>query len=455
MRTCFRLSLIALGTVLAGCAVGPDYLRPELRSPNAFVNEKAVAGRAATQSAALESWWNGFDDPKLNELVTRATAQNLDLAQAQSRVAQSRASLQWATAALLPSGNVSAEGAHARLSTQTPVGQLLNASPGFDRNGGLYEVDLGASWEIDVFGGLQRAREAKQAEYQAASAGAIAVRLAVAAAAADNYIVIRGLQTRLDIARKQWETQRQLVATVELQFRSGIAADLQVNQAKGALSQVAAAIPALESNLEAAFNSMDVLLGQQPGTCRTELAEEAPIPAAPAIQDVGGPADLIRRRPDLIVAERKLAAANAGVGAAISEYYPKFSLSGLVGSATTVASSSFSSGAIQTQGVLGLRWRLFDFGRVDAEIKAARGRDAEELAAYRLSVLRASEDVEDAFTQLVKSEEEDRELEHGLTSLSAARDQSLLAYKSGVVSLIEVLDADNRLLSTRDAEAQA
>ena len=455
MRAFFCLSAVAGAIALAGCTVGPDYQRPDLGLPNTFVNQKAVTERTAAHAPSLDTWWNGFDDPKLNELIQRALAQNLDLAQAQGRVVQSKASLQWATAALLPSGDVSAQGAQARFSIDTPEGQLLNASPGFDRNGGLYEVDLNASWEIDVFGGLRRAREAKQAEYQAASAGVVAVRLAVASSTADSYVAIRGLQTRLSIAKQQLDTQKQLVATVQLQNSRGIAADLRLNQAKGAFAQVAATIPVLESSLESACNALDVLLGEQPGTSRTELSQDASIPAAPAIGDAGGPADLIRRRPDLIVAERKLAAANAGIGAAVSEYYPKFSLSGLVGSATTVATSSFSSGAIQTEGVLGLRWRLFDFGRVDAEIKAARGHDAEALSVYRLSVLRASEDVEDAFTQLVKSEEEQNALAQGVTSLTLARDQSLLAYKGGVVSLIEVLDADSRLLSTRDAEAQA
>ncbi len=139
----------------------------------------------------------------------------------------------------------------------------------------------------------------------------------------------------------------------------------------------------------------------------------------------------------------------------MSEYYPKFSLSGLLGSATTSSTGLFASAATQGTAAVGLRWRLFDFGRVDAEIKAARGRNAEALAAYRLTVLRASEDVEDAFSALVKREAQERALAAGETSLTRARDASLAAYKGGVVSLIEVLDADSRLLATRDARAQA
>jgi outer membrane protein TolC len=201
------------------------------------------------------------------------------------------------------------------------------------------------------------------------------------------------------------------------------------------------------------MNALDVLLGAQPGTYRAELQIAEPVPLAPAIGDAGGPAGLIRRRPDLIIAERKLAASNALIGAAISEYYPKFSLSGLIGSASTAG--VFNAAALQAQGALGLRWRLFDFVRVDAEIAAARGQNAEALAAYRLSVLRASEDVEDAFSNLLNREDEERLLANGEQSLTRAKVESLAAYKGGVVSLIEVLDADTRLLQTRDTRARA
>ena len=203
------------------------------------------------------------------------------------------------------------------------------------------------------------------------------------------------------------------------------------------------------------MNALDVLLGQQPGTCRAQLAAAKPIPVVPKIGQVGSPSELLVRRPDLIVAERRLAASSARIGVAVSEYFPKISLGGLVGSATTTAGSLFSGGAFQAQGVAGLRWRLFDFARIDAEIKAARGRNAEALAAYRLAVLRASEDVEDALSGLSKREEEQSALAGGERSLTRAREASFAAYKGGVVSLIEVLDADSRLLGTRDARAQA
>ena len=204
------------------------------------------------------------------------------------------------------------------------------------------------------------------------------------------------------------------------------------------------------------MNALDVMLGSLPGTHRAELAQDGDIPAAPRISISGSPGELLRRRPDLIVAERRLAASNARIGVAIAEYYPKFSLGGLLGSATSVgAGSLFGSGANQFAGVLGLRWRLFDFGRINAQIEQAKGQEAEMLAAYRLAALRATEDVEDAFSALVKREEQAAVLTQGVDSLGRARNASFAAYQKGVVSLIEVLQADESLLRASDARAQA
>jgi NodT family efflux transporter outer membrane factor (OMF) lipoprotein len=445
-----------VAAAVAGCAVGPDYVAPTIAAPARFMGQAAVAARGPA-SAPLESeaWWRGFNDPVLDRMIDRALGQNLDLAQAAARVTQAQAGLRLATAALLPSGALEARGAQARSSTQTPEGRLLSAIPGSDRDGALYEANAVASWELDVFGGSRREQEAARAEYRAAQTAVAASRLAVAAQAADTYMLVRGLQTRLAIAREQAETEARLVDLVRLQQQQGVAADLQLDQAQGALAQTKATVPVLEDGLEAALNAMDVLLGAQPGTYRAELSTAAAIPSAPPIADAGGPAELIRRRPDLVVAEQRLRASNARIGSALSEYYPKVSLSGLVGTATTTLSTAFQDPATQAQGVLGLRWRLFDFGRVGAEVKAAKGRHAEALAAYQQSVLRATEEVEDAFSSLVKREAQERTLAEGDASLTKARAAAEVAYRGGAVSLVEVLDADARLLALRDARAQA
>lgn len=449
-------ALLLSVTVLTGCAVGPDYESPDIALSPRFLGQEAVEQRAVQSKADLQTWWKGFDDPMLTRFVSLALDQNLDIAQAAARVAQARAGLRLADAALLPAANVTAQGARAYQSLETPLGQGLGATPGFDRTGNYYEANVGASWEIDAFGGLRRGREAARAEYQASEAGAVATRLAVAAQTADVYVTIRGLQTRIAIAREQAETRRRLLSTIKLQYEKGVAAELQMRQAEGSVAQVEAQIPILEAGLESAMNALDVLLGMQPGTYRTELIQAAPVPVVPGLAETGSPAEMIRRRPDLMVAERRLAASNARIGVAISEYYPKFSLGALVGSATAISSGNlFTSDANQAQGVFGLRWRLFDFGRVDAQIAVARGREAEALAAYRLAVLHATEDVENSFSALVKREVQLGILTQGEVSLARARENSFVAYKGGAVSLIEVLDADGNLLQMRDAKAVA
>lgn len=450
------LVMFAVASLSAGCAVGPDYLRPDTPMPDRYLGQTAVEQRHASATTDVIAWWSSFEDPQLTRFVTLALEQNLDLAQASARVAQARAGLGAATAALLPSGNINAQGARAYQSLETPLGQVLNSMPNFDRYGNAYEANLGVGWEVDVFGGVRRGREAALAEYQASQAGTAATRLAVAAQTADIYISIRGLQTRLDLARRQVQTQQELLSRTNLLYGKGLAAELQVRQVEGALAQVRASVPVLEAGLDTAMNALDVMLGTPPGTHREELANAGLIPAAPQIASTGSPGDLLRRRPDLIVAERRLAASNARIGMAIAEYYPKLSLGGLIGSATSVSSGTlFTSGASQAAGVLGLRWRLFDFGRINAQIELAKGQEAEALAAYRLAVLRATEDVENAFSALARREDQAGILAQGVDSIGRARGASLAAYQKGVVSLIEVLQADENLLRATDMRAQA
>src|SRR5881398_128620 len=312
--------LLLSASLLAGCAVGPDYQSPNISVTSRFLGQDGIGRRETRSEADLQAWWAAFDDPMLTRFVALALDQNLDMAQAAARVAQSRASLRLADAALLPSANVSANAARTYQSVETPLGQVLSATRDFDRNGSYYEANLNASWEIDVFGGLRRGREAARAEYDASEASAIATRLAVAAQTADVYVTIRGLQARIVIARQQAQTRRELLSTVKLQFEKEIAAELQMRQVEGLLAQVEAQIPVLESGLDAAMYAIDVLLGTQPGTHRAELGTEASIPAAPGLAETGTPADMIRRRPDLIVAERRVAAASARIGVATAEY---------------------------------------------------------------------------------------------------------------------------------------
>ncbi|MFU2510225.1 efflux transporter outer membrane subunit [Pseudoalteromonas sp. ASV78] len=449
-------AMFSVVSITTGCAVGPDYTKPVVPMMESYSEQIKVTEHHAISSVDLHKWWKEFNDPQLTRFITLALANNLDLAQAFARVEQVRASLGAANAALLPSGNISGQATRAYQSLDTPLAQVLNSTTNFDRYGNSYEVNLNAGWELDLFAGLRRGREAALADYQASEAGVAATRLAVAAQTADIYITIRGLQSRLDVAQRQVQTQQELLAIIKLLYNKGLAAELEVRQVEGALAMVQASVPVLETGLDAAMNALDVMLGAPPGTYRAELTDMGVIPIAPMLVDMGTPRDLLRRRPDLIMAERQLAAANARIGVAMAEYYPKLSLNGLLGSATSLSGGNlFSHSANQATGLLGLRWRLFDFGRIDAQIGQAKGQEAETLAAYRLAVLRASEDVENALSMLVNRELQTNILTQGVDSLSRARKASFSAYQQGVVSLIEVLQADENLLRAEDLYTQS
>ena len=456
--TGIRTAIASLGILhavtLASCAVGPDY-RATPVVLGGFHNASAVEARSAAAPAPpLDRWWTGFGDPALTSIVERAVEQNLDLAAALARVDQARAAARRAGAALLPTADATAQVAKVRQSLESPIGAIGRHLPGFDRNVTLYDIGVGAGWEIDLFGGLRRGAEAAKAEAEAAEAAGVGTRIMVAADAADAYFLVRGFQARLTFAREQIATDEHLLQLVRLRFARGLASDREVAQAEALLAQARSTVPPLVSGLEAELNRLDVLMGDQPGTHAAELAHEAAIPAIPSVPRNDEPVDVLRRRPDVIAAERRLAASNARIGAALGEYYPKLSIAGLLGFESVDVGHLFRSATFQPQGMAGLRWRLFDFGKIDAEVAEARGAEAEALARFRHSILRAAEDVENAFLALVQSEARTRELLNEVAALERARDTAEAAYRAGVISLTDVLDADRLLLVAQDELAK-
>ena len=452
MRSARFLAPSAAALLLSACAVGPNYVAPDLHLTQGF---HAAPSAPAAQPLPLKTWWTAFGDPELDRIVERVRSQNLDLAQAAARFDQSRAAAKAAGAALLPTVGADADASKVQQSLQSPISEVAGGFPRYKRNYELYEAGVAASWEIDLFGGLRRQHEAARDEAMAAADQAEALRVSLTAEAAEAYFAVRGLQARLDVARRQEGVQQDLAALLHRQVDEGIAPERELRQAEAALEDVRASIPPLTTALEAELNRLDVLMGAQPGTFRAELRTPAAIPAAPALATADGPAALLRRRPDVRAAEHRLMAANAGIGAALADYYPKLSLAGLFGGQSIDSSTLFAPAAIQSQIGGALRWRLFDFGRVDAEVASARGRRAEQLAAYRLTVLHATEEVENAFTDLAQQQARAAALVKEVSDLSAARAQTQQAYEEGVVSLIEVRDVDRNLLTASDQLAQA
>ncbi|MES2103016.1 MAG: efflux transporter outer membrane subunit [Pseudomonadota bacterium] len=444
---------------LSACAVvGPNYETPQLQVNQAYKNtEAANARQAALPAPALENWWTGFKDADLDRIIQRVLDQNLDLAAAMARVDQARAAAREAGAQEMPSGSLGAQVTRQHQSLESPQGKIASAFPGYQRNATLSNIGAGASWELDLFGGLKRGTEAANAEAQAAEAGGLGVRISVAAEAADAYFRVRGAQQRLALAQDQVATNQNLLDLVRLRLDNGAASSREVAQAEALVSQAKVTIPPLRAELAIQLNRLDVLMGAQPGTYAAELAQSKAGqvgPAVPSITLAQGPADLLRRRPDVIAAERKLAASSARIGVATAEYYPKFSLSALIGFEALSGAKLLSAASFQPQAGAGLRWRLFDFGRVDAEVAQAKGANAEALILYRKSMLRATEDVENAVVELTELEAQAQELDNEVAAHARARDASEDAYKGGAVSLFEVLQEERQLLAARDQLAR-
>jgi NodT family efflux transporter outer membrane factor (OMF) lipoprotein len=375
---------------------------------------------------------------------------NLDLAQARARILQSRATARAAGAALLPLASAEGSVADVQQSLQSPIGEIGRHLPGYQRSYDDYALGAAASWEVDLFGGLRRGAQAARADALASAMQAQAVRTSVAAETADAYLQVRTYQARIEVADRQARVEQDLVALLTNLSNEGIAPERELHQAKAALDSVLSSIPPLIAGRDGELNRLDILIGAQPGTLRGELRADAPTPTPPPVAAADGTAALLRRRPDILAAEQHLIAANARIGQALSDYYPKVSLSGLVGVDSIDASQVFTGAAVQHQIGAGLRWRLFDFGRVDAEVATARGSDAEALAAYRATVLRATEEVENAFEERAQQEARAAALTRQLAELTRARAQAEQAFEEGVISLIEVRDIDRDLLTASD-----
>jgi len=450
-----RIALAGALIVLSGCAAGPGYRLTVPALPAAYAGQTALTARSTNQPApSLSAWWTGFDDAELVRIIGRVFEQNLDLSAAIARVTQARAAAREAGARELPEAHLEGAAQAQRQSLASPLGKIASAFPGYSRDQTVRDIDVGASWEIDLFGSLRRGAEAAGADAQAAEALKDGVRISVAAEAADAYFRLRGFQARIALTQAQIDIDQRLLELVHQREIDGVATDLEAAQAQALLAHARGTLPPLKSGLTLQSNRLDVLMGAAPGTYAAELRAASADYVVPAIDTGEGPAQLLRQRPDVIAAERRVAASSARIGVAVAEYYPKVSLAALLGFESLNGTAMFNSASFQPSAVAGLRWRLFDFGRVDAEVAQARGANAQALAEYRQSMLRATEDVENAVAQLTELEAQYGELRDEVDANGRARAAAQEQYVAGVISLLDVLDADRQLLSSRDALVQ-
>jgi NodT family efflux transporter outer membrane factor (OMF) lipoprotein len=435
----------AAGLILSGCAVRTTARVPQV-SPPAGYAAAAQDPSIRPETADLKEWWTGFNDSTLDSLVERAIRGNLDLRIAQERVREARATRGY-TAATRRLPNTGIDGGY---SDRSSSGQNF-ASGG----NGLFQTGFDASYELDFFGGARASVSAAEADALAAEEGARASQVSVVAEVARNYMELRQLQERLDLARKSLDSQKEILRLTELRQQAGLTTELDVARAKAQVETTTAAIPSLEAQASRAMTAIAVLLGEQPGALQAELSKPGEIPGSPPEVPAGLPSDLLRRRPDIRQAERQIQGAAARVGVAASNFYPKFSLTSGTGTQSNSLLSLLSGAARLWNFGTSFQWGLLNYPATKANLSAAESRERQQMATYEKTVLTALKDVEDALTGYTNDKERQKSLREAAAQNRKALDLATQRYTSGLTSFLDVLDAQRSVYSAEEALTQS
>ena len=434
---CRRGACVAalLAVALGGCAaVGPDYSEPQLAVPAGW---SAGTGTDAMDAVLLARWWHGFGDPVLDRLVADALAANLDLAQARARLREARARRGVAGAALAPSVDASLSGSRSRSSGQSGSGSTRE----------LYSAGFDASWELDVFGGVRRSVEAAQADLEASVESLSDTRVSLAAEVALNYIDLRTAEQRLAIAEESIAYRGENHQIIRWRQQAGLVSELDLAQATTDLESTRAVLPPLRTAVTEAKNRLAVLLGRNPGELESLVHADRPIPLAAGEIVAAIPADTLRQRPDVRVAERRLAAQTARLGEAEAARYPSFRLSGSLGLEALELDALADRDANTHSLFGGITAPVFNAGRIAANIEIQDALVEQARLAYRAAVLAALEEVENALTAVANTDARRAKLAE---AAAAARTTLAIAeyrYASGLADFLSVLDAQRTQLS--------
>lgn len=451
-RTCTTTTLTFLlawvgASNLSGCAVGPDAQPPTNKVPQQWSAE--LARGLTTSSPELGQWWSLLGDRLLDELVGRAIAGNTDMKGAIARVREARARRAEAGGALAPSVDLSATYTRRRSgggggSAAASVLESDNFATGFD-----------ASWEIDLFGGVRRTIEQRQAELEASRADLGNVLVSVLAEVARNYVDVRSLQARIGIAQANLRSQTDTLELVELRRAAGLSDELEAAQARYNVADTRARIPPLQTSLAAARNRLALLVGASAGALDDELAAPAPVPSAPLTVAVGMSADLLRRRPDVARAEQQLVAATAAVGVATADLYPKLTLNGSIGlSSLDLASLGSAASRVFSFGP-SLTWNVFDAGRIRHRIEAQSALQEQALATYEGVVLSAYEEAENALVAYVREQVRRDGLQEAVGAARLADQLAHTKFSSGLIDFQQVLEAERARLVFEESVEQS
>lgn len=441
-----KLAAVAV-LFLAGCnAVGPNYKAPEIKTPDAWQN--AFASNLTKREGDITLWWENFKDPLLSALIERAAQNNHDLQIAEARIWEARFEYGIVDSRDKILADLNASGIRSRRS-----GNTATTPPGISRVSSLWQVGFDAVWEIDVFGGIFRARQAASADYDATIEDFNSILISLIGEVARNYIDFRTIQNRIDIAKENIKSQEETLRLAEVRFKAGMTNDLDVARAEALVARTRSQIPSLESSLKRIAHRISVLMGEEPSLLWKDLMGVRSMMQAPVEIPIGLPADLLRRRPDLRRAERELAAATARVGIATADLYPKFSLVGSLGlqnkkflELTHQGSTAYTFGP-------SMSWALLDGGRNRAAVHAEDARMQQALLRYQQSTLTALEEVEDAMSAYSSERERRDYLSKAMESSKRAAKLANELYEKGLTDFNSVLESNRTLYDYQDSLA--
>jgi multidrug efflux system outer membrane protein len=438
---------IMIAALLSACAVGPDYTKPDAAPGAQFAN--AVLPEFKRDGIEV-AWWKQFDDPLLSELIDRAVSNNRDLKAAEANLRVARALYLEAGLDLLPTIT-----SHANYTTQKRSFDAMNRRTFAPRELELFNVGFDAFWEVDFFGRIRRSVEARDAEVDAAEADLRDLLVSVISEVALNYFELRGLQNQLDVAQKNADNQAATLELTQARLEAGRGTELDTSRAKAQLDSTLATIPPIQTRIRENIHRLGVLIGQLPDTLSARLSEPAPMPKIPETIHIGAPADLMRRRPDIRVAERNLAAATARIGVATADLFPRVTFNGTIALESRTLSGLGASGTEAFSAGPRISWAFLDLGRVRARIRAADASADATLANYEQTVLTALEETENALVSYNRQRARRGLLASAATSSERAHQLAHLRFEDGITDFLTVLDAERRLLLDQELLAQS
>ena len=451
-RTLRTLVLASLGCALAGCAVGPNFVKPKPQvpaqwSPTATANGTEGGAHVTAERAQTVAWWSSFNDATLTTLVQQSAGQNLDVKQAVLRIDEAQAETAVVAGGLWPDVSANASWSRQRLSSNTPNGAIFGLKfpglpPTLVNPYNQYQLGLGASWTLDLFGTARRSIEAADAEMQAAVEGEHAALLTMVSDVAATYIDLRGAQARRAILERSLATQRDLLQLTRDRRNAGLTSDLDVENATAEVGTTQAEVPLADREITVDVNELSELMAQPPEALRTQLGQAQAVPPVPPVVPIGLPSDLARRRPDIRQAEANLHAATAEIGVAISNYFPKLTLTAGGGFQSEGLSQLIQTASRFASIGPAIELPIFEGGRLRATVRLQRVKAKEAAVAYAQTVLVALHQVEDALAAYGADQARRASLDTAATASRNARMLARQRYQSGVASFIDVLDAE-------------